>query len=583
MQKKIFLTLLYFSLFVTTQAQLNPFKKKEKTTNAADTTAPAAEQPKEKKGIGGAFQKVMTKVTKTIGNTVASMGGDVATVDNLQQVDVLASIGTNIYPKDLGLVVNDFLKGEWIDHGDFTMLMLTSKNGNQYFKYGGTIKMNGKELKHQSYGIHTMVENPNSGPKKFSFEKNDVEEGSFTVPLPAKNIKLVSVNGQKGTVAIDLTKDVTLELENFSTAKEALVRVDIIAQIIGLRSLYLVAYVKPAAKVVIPAAAFRNLETENKGMNFKNSYLAISEQYLVKTTNGSGIFKEPVDALTGSNDGMWLTVTASNDLYKGFTIEEKTQVNGKSAELFAVKRNAAFAMPITRAKKIAVGSFSIQGTTYSYTSSTNRWAQTETTSETKIPQIPDAWLDDVLTTMYTKLTAATTEITGATMLPETTIPSMPSYEKVSAAFKDEMNTSDQFLRVYKNLYPIKKLSAPSIRLNGENALLKEAGADAFLKVTLTMQLGKDEKGKAVLIPFLSVEMDGASNGGFRSFMGNTSYFTIDVKGPAYAIKDGKAFTREEFDKIMQLDVLLEGYKKIVQLVKEKEKAVPDYEAVWGLQ
>ncbi|MFY7840333.1 MAG: hypothetical protein ACOVP7_08655, partial [Lacibacter sp.] len=119
MKIAVFVAVLTIGLQATSNAQINPFKKKEKKeeTSSADTTAPAAEQPKEKKGIGGTFQKVVSKVTKTVGNTVASVGGDVATVDNLQEVDVLASIGTNIYPKDLGLIVNDFLKGEWIDHG----------------------------------------------------------------------------------------------------------------------------------------------------------------------------------------------------------------------------------------------------------------------------------------------------------------------------------------------------------------------------------------------------------------------------------------------------------------------------------
>lgn len=130
---------------------------------------------------------------------------------------------------------------------------------------------------------------------------------------------------------------------------------------------------------------------------------------------------------------------------------------------------------------------------------------------------------------------------------------------------------------------MKRLTTQSVRLNGENALLKEANADALLKVTITMQIGKDEKGRSVLIPFLSVEMDGASNGGFRSATGNTCYFSIDVKGPSYLIKDGKAFTREEFFKIIQPDVLVEGYRKILTQVRDKEKSVNDYEHVWTLQ
>jgi hypothetical protein len=324
---------------------------------------------------GNIFQKAMSKVTKMVGNLAGELGGSVAETPNLDDVDVLASVGTNIFPKDLGLATNDFLKGEWIDNGDFTMLMLSSPNGFQFFKYAGTIKLNGKELKHQSFGIHTAVEAPNSGNKKISFEKNGVEEGSFTVPPPSKNIQLISINGAKSSVNIDLTKDVVLELANFSTIPESLIRVDIVTSIIGMRSLTMAAYVKPAAKVVIPAAAFRNLETQNKGTGFKNSYLMVSDQQLVKSVAQSGVFKEPVIAVTGSNAGMWVNVTNSPEIAKGITFSDIEKVNGSELEVSVKKLNAAYAMPLSFAKKIAVASMSIQGTTQLYESKTNNWTK----------------------------------------------------------------------------------------------------------------------------------------------------------------------------------------------------------------
>lgn len=43
------------------------------------------------------------------------------------------------------------------------------------FTYPGTIKVNGKELKHASMGIHTVTEPAGSGNKKVSFENGTVE------------------------------------------------------------------------------------------------------------------------------------------------------------------------------------------------------------------------------------------------------------------------------------------------------------------------------------------------------------------------------------------------------------------------
>jgi hypothetical protein len=570
-----FKLLISFSFLFLSNVSEAQFWKKEKTETGKE------ESKEESKKSGNIFQKAMSKVTKMVGNLAAELGGSVAETPSLENVDVLASVGTNIFPKDLGLATNDFLKGDWIDNGDFTMLMLSSPNGFQFFKYAGIIKLNGKELKHQSFGIHTAVEAPNSGNKKISFEKNGVEEGSFTVPPPIKNIQLLSINGAKSNVSIDLTKDVVLELANYSSGLDALIRVDIVTSVIGMRALTMAAYVKPAPKVVIPAAAFRNIETQNKGTGFKNSYLMVSDQQLVKSVAQSGVFKEPVIAVTGSNAGMWVNVTNSPEISKGIVFSENEKVNGTEMEVSAKKLNAAYAMPLSFAKKIAVASMSIQGTTQLYESKTNNWTKTETTKSIDFPQIPDEWLQEILSGMYSQFTNATAEVTGGQFLPETAIPSAPSYELVQDFFKDEMNTADQFLTVYKKLNPIKPLTSNSMRVFGENALLKETGADALLKVSIALQLSYD--GKPAMTPFLTIEMDGVSNGGFRSFVGNTKYFSMTIKGAPYIIKKGKTLDKEELAKVVQTSNLAAAYKKALSTLKEKEAAIGDYETVWKLQ
>lgn len=570
-----FKLLLSFCLFFCLNFVEAQFWKKDKTEN---TNESKKEEPKK---TGNIFQKAMSKVTKLVGNLAGELGGSVAETPSLDNVEVLASVGTNIFPKDLGLATNDFLKGEWIDNGDFTMLMLSSPNGFQFFKYAGTIKLNGKELKHQSFGIHTTVEAPNSGNKKISFEKNGVEEGSFTVPPPVKNIQLLSINGAKSSVNIDLTKDVVIELADYSKGPDALIRVDIVTSIIGMRALTMVAYVKPASKVTIPAAAFRNIETQNKGIGFKNSYLMVSDQQLVKSIAQSGVFKEPVVAVTGSNAGMWVNVTNAPEITKDIAFTENEKINGNEIEVSVKKLNAAYAMPLSYAKKIAVASMSIQGTTQLYESKTNNWTKTETTKSIDFPQIPEEWLQYVLSGMYTQFTQATAEVSNSQLLPENAISTAPSYALVQEFFKDEMNTADQFLSVYKNLNPIKPLTSNSMRLFGENALLKETGADALLKVNIALQLSYD--GKPAMTPYLTVEMDGVSNGGFRSFVGNTKYFSVTIKGAPYIIQKGKTLTKEELSKIVQINDLVSAYKKALVNLKDKEAAIGDYETVWKLQ
>lgn len=556
-------------MFITVcSAQLNLFKKKNKEEKpAADSTVVAKNDDKDdKKKNGGFFQKVVGKAAKIAGGVGGGISGMVGTTDNLQDVDMLVSVGTNIYSKDLGLITTDFLGKDWINNGDFTMLQISSKDGFKFYKYGGTIKVNDKELKHVSMGVHTVTENPNSGVKKISFIKDGKTEGSFEVPLPAKNIKLLSINGQSKNVKVDLTKDVTMELANYSTVPDALVRVDLLLTTIGLRSLYLVAYVKPAAKVTIPAAAFRNIETANP-YNFKSCYLAIADQVQVPVQKPTGIFTKPFNAITGSNDGMWIDVTASDNNSKGIKVGNTI-----------VKKNAAYAMPLSFAKKVAVSSFYTYGTTYLYEENTNRWTQTESKKTIDFPEIPDAVFNNILEQMYQKFTATLTQVNGSIVLPASTIPALPSYENATKFYAEEVNNDNEFLKVYQGLNPVKGLTTLSMRLQGENALLAESKADGLLKVKLVCQLSWDKK--PTMTPYLTIEMDGASNGGFRSFVGNTQYFSFTIKGDGYELKKNKLL---EFDKMFQVDAFNEQFKNKLAELKKKEAEIGDYEKVWEIQ
>jgi hypothetical protein len=549
----------------TATAQLGGLLKKkkdkeEKTEVAAakTDTIPNSEEEKteKKKSGGGFFQKVVGKVAKAAGGAAGGMAGMVGTTDNLADVDIVISIGTNIYSKDLGLMFTDFLGKDWINNGDFTMLQLASKDAYKMYKYSGIIKVNGKELKHASMGVHTTTENPGSGNKKISFEKNGTVEGSFEVPVPAKNIKLLSINGQNKNIKTDFTKDVVLELANYSTEPNSLIRVDVITTQIGIRTLSMVTYVKPAAKVTIPAVAFRNIENTNN-FNFKNCYLSVSDQLMVKAINPTGKIPANQIAITGSNDGMWLDVTDSKDNYKGFKFE-----NGNAN---VEKKNAAFAMPLSFAKNVAVSSFYVYGTTQLYDQKTNNWTKTETTKTIDFPQIPDAVLDAALEEMYKKFTATLTDVSGSNIMPVTTIPGTTSYENTMKFMKGEVNNEGEFLKAYNNLNPVKSFASVSNSYYGENALIKDAKADALFKVSLACALSWEKKPE--MTPYLTIELIGASNGDFRSFMGNTKYFTMTIA----------------FDKVFQINDFNEKFKKALQELKEKEAAIGDYEKVWSLQ
>lgn len=542
-------------------------KKKDKPAETESTT----EKPEEKKKGGGFFQKAISKVSKLAGNAVAGASGLTA-VGDLADADVIVSVGTNIYSKDLGLVFNDFLGDEWVNNGDFTMLQIASKDAYQFYKYDGVIKVNEKELKHAAMGIHTATETPSTANKKITFEKNGVVEGSFEVPMPTQNIKLLSINGQNKDVKVDFTKDVVLEFSNYSTEPNSLIRIDVVTTQIGIRTLSLVCYVKPAAKVTIPAAAFRNIENTNN-FNLQNCYLSVSDQLRVKALHPNG--KIPVNqmVIVGSNDGMWIDVTHSEDNQKGFTLN--------TGNATTVKKNAAFAKPLSFAKNVAVSSFYTYGTTYLYNSKTSYWARVETTRTKEIQfSVPDEYLARMLDDLYKKMTATYQSEIGVSIMPVGTIPALPAYANTQKFMREEVHNDDEFLKAYKGLEPTRSLTSVGNSYYGEGVLLKEAKADALLKVSLICQLSwPDNESNPRVTPFLSVDMVGESNGDFRSFLGNTHYFTLNIPGEEYVLK-GKTI---EYDKVFQVDFLHAQYKQALAELKAKEQSTQDYEMVWKLQ
>jgi hypothetical protein len=572
---KIKLTTLLFSsilLLNNAEAQLNPFKKKKDKEQAAvaDTTKPATNETdkEEKKKGGGIFQKVIGKISKVAGNAGMGASGMTA-VGNLADADVIVLMGTNIYSKDLGLMFTDFLGKEWVNNGDFTMLQIASKDAYQFYKYDGTIKVNSKELKHVSMGIHTATETSGAENKKITFEKGGTTEGSFEIPMPANKIKLLSVNGQTKDAKVDFTKDVMLEFANYSTAPESLIRIDVITTQIGIRTLSLVCYVKPAAKVTIPAAAFRNIENTNN-FNFKNCYLSIADQLRIKAINPTGAIPQDQMVIIGSNDGIWVNVTDSKDNNKGIKFE--------SGNASVEKKNAAFSMPLSFAKNIAVSSFYTYGTTQLYDVKTNNWQKTTTTKTIDFPQIPDSYLDATLADMYKKFAATLAEVNGSTVMPVGTIPSSPSYAKTTELMQAEVNNDGEFLKVYENLNPLRSITTVSNSYYGESALIKETKADALLKVSLACALSWEKKPE--MTPYLTIELVGQANGDFRSFYGNTKYFTMNIAGEPYELKKKEAI---DFAKVFQVDAFNQQFKKALQELKDKEAANGDYEKVWQLQ
>jgi hypothetical protein len=129
-------------------------------------------------------------------------------------------------------------------------------------------------------------------------ETSSGEKARFILQAKKNNIKLVSINGKSAGSAIDMSKDFTLQLQNYATAPGALIKLQITGQALGIRAWYDLGYFKPAANVTIPGNIIKHAAA--KGINFKNTYLQVSEIELAQAKDEIGRYKQPLYYYAGS-------------------------------------------------------------------------------------------------------------------------------------------------------------------------------------------------------------------------------------------------------------------------------------------
>lgn len=572
--KKIVL-LLCLSIAVCESSNAQFWKKKEKEAEKKDTTTKEAKEEgeKEKKKGGGFFGKVVTKIAKVAGKVGVGAVGTAKKVNTLEEVDVFVQQAANIYPKELGLALHDFWGGEWVDGDMIAVSLLNKSSAISAYTWDGSFNLNDKPLKHQALGVHANMVTASTKANRVSFATGGSEFGSFSIPVETNKIKLTSINNQTSNISLDLTKDVELQVANAKT--NALVRVDIVIAYMGIRSAYLVGYFKPAEKILVPALMFKHIETKNKGVNFKNSYINVSQSSFVETIDNKGYFTKPLQLISGSNDGKWVTVTNNNKVDEGIEI--------KSEGLLVQKGNASFSRPLSFAKKIALGNITIKGTTAGGATRTNRLEGTVTTIDFSMPEIPESYLNETLQEMYNKYTAAIKEVLGKDVLAPEIITSTKAFAENANFITEEFNEQGGFVKHFKNSAPLgEKNNSIAFQFKGLGSMLKEAKVDAILKIEfLVAPPAKIKDGS--LETGMTIEMVGMNNGGLPGGFLPTSYFKIQMEGVDYKVKNKTLLTEEEFKKITQIDFFVEKFKKALTELKAKEMASGEYEKYWSAQ
>ena len=96
----------------------------------------------------GFLAKSLAKLAKMAGS------GNVVEVSSLDNITPTISIGSNLYPLELGTISQSFFTG-WVPGGDMVNIMLTKKNTPGYVKVDGTVTIDGITAQYVTSGMST--------------------------------------------------------------------------------------------------------------------------------------------------------------------------------------------------------------------------------------------------------------------------------------------------------------------------------------------------------------------------------------------------------------------------------------------
>jgi hypothetical protein len=528
----------------------------------------------------GFFTKGLSKLAKAVGNLTTDK---VATLDDIA---VTVNVGSNLHTDKLGTISQSFFNG-WKTGGDAFSVMFSRKSAGGYTKIDGSVTLDGKPMDYLTVGTYGFISDANPAPRKIEVVTSSGQKASFKVETSKKRIKLISINGMKdGDIALDLSKDVALELEVPAGMENAMIKASIAINQMSVKSIYDVCYTRAAPKVIIPASALRNLNIAPASTllySFKNSYFSVGTESMEEAKEVTGAFTS-VKYTSSYNDGKVVSVSVEPKLNTGLADKGTDKQLDMKYDFF--KPNAFMSRPFDQLKNVGVKSFAIRGTTFSQTSSTST-TETSTTITTtttittlEFPKQPDSVWDAMLEGLYPDFLAVVQEELGAKVLPLETVTHTEAYKNTKAFAKDDVNTKVQFARAFRDT---KVMSAfmPVTEGYGSGGinerLMNESGADGLLTMTLDLQISSD--GKLVLmIPKFAFEIVGKTNGPVI----DTKYCSGTIQSNT-GVSFNKNITPAELEKIVRKSDMLAVFRKGLKALVEKEKANGDYQPVWALQ
>jgi hypothetical protein len=531
--------------------------------------------------LGNAQGKLMNKLVSKIAKKAGA--ASTITINSLDNVVPTVGIASNIDPAELGTLSQSFFSN-WKTGGDQILVMLSKRNEYGFCQVDGKVTVDGMPAEYVTTGMYTLISDPNPAPRKVEITTSTGQKTNFTITPSKRKFKLISVNGVKDNPSIDLTQDVTLEIDG--QPESTLMKVSLTINQVGIKSTYDVCFVRSGSKLVVPAAAFRNISIKPAGdaaYSYKDCYLTVSIEESEKATDVSGAFKDVVYT-SYYTDGKYVTITKEPVLNPGlsFKVGESVDFN---------KPSAFTSRPFSQIKKVGVISFSMRGTTFQQVEQSASkspmklnpfgGASTQTTVATVTFTKEFPW-EAVLDELYPQFVQIMESEFNAEVLPIEKITTSQAYQSMDPYAGDESLTKVQYAKPYKSTKVISAFRPLTESYGANNVnqrVMNETGADALLTITLDLETVEDGSNNVTMTPKFGFEIAGRNNG----VNVNTQFASGIIKQSAVSFNSKDATAEYLANSVVRKAELVAAFRRGLQELKAKEKANGDYEIVWGLQ
>lgn len=561
----------------------------------------------------GDKKKFNLKVPKmNIGEKLGNLTGNLMTgkTAELEVASAKLSFISGVYPFEIKTSESKYFPAGTTE-GDYAASVTFFKSaGMGLLEITGDVTIEGEPMEYVGMGSYLKVYKQRPvKPLSLKVKTTTGDEASFSLTtLPG--VEIISINGEQSLPILDLAEDIVLEYYNPAGSEGTRIRVSLITDVMGARALNHFADFpvtkEGTVKVTIPKESLANPEIAgqlntgqfNKGENWlivEREKVLTKEQYTADQNPGQ---------LSSSEIALRSYATMSV-IVKGKQDEgimSSLRVTGKSTDKTLgyefYKPNATTGIPLSKASKFGLVSFSMQARTFkeetnvsesSYTTGGTSYTRTTTTTTTyQFPQLPAESWEYVMDRIYKDVVAFFQSEYKVTFVPVEDVTGTPQY---AGLFKAEEELNDKVVKMnYKGTQRTTpqrlgeifgSVSSNQTSDNPQVNMMKAAGElDGLLSIAFLLEVGANKDGNLVLVPKMQLSISGRDESNNSKLGRYLDGYVVQTTGQSFNEAKLKS-SKEELLRVCSHKEIIAAMKVGIATLRAKEIEM-GYDRIWSI-